>query len=102
MEVEVFIADRPPIPGPPPHNGKYLVIKLPSVEKNGKFFFFDRKNKQVQIVNFGISYFVQDVPINFEINEDQLRKVNDLVKNSYPDDVIKDLKIINKEFNGNF
>lgn len=96
MDIEVTITDSPPIPGHPQHNGKYLVVKLPSVIKAGKYFAFDRANRKIGLVNYGVTYFVEDVPSDFEIGEESLRRVNEVVKNSYPDDIIKQIKIINK------
>lgn len=100
MEVEVFLSDSPPLKGFPTHDGKYLIVKLPSVVKNGRFFSFDRKNRRVDMVNYGVTYYVEDVVNGFELDENSLRKVNDIVNNSYPDDIIKQIKIVNKE-NGN-
>ena len=100
MDVEVYLTDSPPVKGHPVHNGKYLVVKLPSIIKNGRYFSLDRAKRQIGMVNYGVTYYVEDVQSDFEIGEESLRKVNEVVNNSYPDDIIKQIKIINKE-NGN-
>ena len=100
MEVVVSITDSPPLPGHPMHSGKYLVVKLPSVVKNGNYFTFDKRSKKVWAVNYGVTYYVEDVPSNFELGEESLKKVNEIVNNSYPDDILKQIKIINNSGNG--
>lgn len=100
MDVEVYLTDSPPIAGHPVHSGKYLVVKMPSVVKGGNYFAFDKARRQVAIVNYGVTYFVDDVPADFELGEESLRKVNEVVKNAYPDDILKQIKIINKQNNG--
>lgn len=96
MDVEVYISDAPIIKGSPEHKGKHLIVKLPSIVKGGKFFYVDKNKKLISMVNFGVSYYVEDVDENFELGEESLRKVNDIVNNYYPDEILKQVKIINK------